>query len=256
MPLEAGTQRERETGREAVARPVRVRWIRREWRSVVRPARLRPATELSGGRHDESRIGIELSGLVALGLVLPARDQRVELHRPLLEGRELPRRRDEDARASGHQQCVGISRAEVDGVAARELVPRQRVVVAPRMELAADRRDRPLAGVVDEREAAALGSVDRGRVHGDPAGLELLAGALGVLVVAERGEEVDGVGELRELHGRDRAATRGLFPRLIGMHDLAWPWHGLDRHELHPLDMADDGGSHHRHAHRSAARDV
>ncbi len=125
-----------------------------------------------------------------------------------------------------------------------------------RVELPADRRDRPLTGLVDEREAAALRGVDRRRMHGDSPRLELLAGEPGVLVVAERGEEVNRVGELGQLHGRNRPATRGLLPRLVGVHDLALPRHGLDRHELEPLDMADDGGTHHPHAHRSAARGV
>ena len=42
-----------------------------------------PSHRAPGGRHDESRIGIESSGLVALGVVFPTRDQRVELHRPV-----------------------------------------------------------------------------------------------------------------------------------------------------------------------------
>ena len=160
--------------------------------------------------------------------------------------RELARRRNQDARTPGRQQRVGVARAEVHSVAASELVPRQRVVVAARMELAADRRDRPLTGVVDEREAAALRRVDRRRVDGDPTRLELLPGEPRMLVVSERGEEVDGVGELRELYRRSRPATRSLLPRLVRVDDLARPRHGLDRHELEPLDMAYDGGAHPR----------
>ena len=121
-----------------------------KWSRRVRTARLRPAAEGARGRHDEPRLRIEVAGSVALRLVLPAAHERVELDRTLPKRRELARGRDEDARATGEQQRVGVARAEVDGVASRELVPRERVVVAAWMELPPDRRDRPLTALVDE----------------------------------------------------------------------------------------------------------
>ncbi len=72
-------------------------------------------------------------------------------------------------------------------------------------------------------------------------------------VVAEGGEEVDRVGELRELHGGDRPSSGGLLPGLLGVDDLTRARHCLDRDELDPLDVADDSSSHPRHAHRSSA---
>ena len=206
-PSRPAAERERETGREAVPGPVRVGRLGRERSGLVRAAGLSPAAERARRRHDEPGLGIELPGLVPLGLVLPARHERVELHRPLPERRELARGGDEHTSASRQEECVGVSRAEVDGVAARELVPRKRLVVAARMELAADRDDRPLATVVDEDEAAPLRCIDGARVNGDAAGLELLARDPPVSVVAEHGEEVDGVGKLRRA-GRRRPTLR------------------------------------------------
>ena len=72
-------EREREPGGEAVARAVRVLERPRRDGRLVRPARLRPAAERARGRDDEARRRIEVAGLVALGVVLPARDERVEL---------------------------------------------------------------------------------------------------------------------------------------------------------------------------------
>ena len=112
------------------------------------------------------------------------------------------------------------------------------------VELATDGRDRALAVVVDVREATALRSVDDRCVHRDAPCLELLACKSGSFVLSERGEEVDRVRELRELDGGNRATACGLFPGLVGVHDLARPRYGLDGHELHPFDMAHDGGSH------------
>ena len=48
------------------------------------------------------------------------------------------------------------------------------------VELAADRRDRPLADLVDEREPPPLRALDRRRVDVDATRLELLSRALPV----------------------------------------------------------------------------
>ena len=80
LPLEPGAERVREARREAVARAVRVDDLAGRVGRGVRPARARPTTQAAGGRDDELRLGIELAGLVSLGVVLPAPDQGVELH--------------------------------------------------------------------------------------------------------------------------------------------------------------------------------
>jgi hypothetical protein len=158
----------------------------------------------------------------------------------VLERRELARGRDQDACTASQEQRVGVARAEVDRIAARELVPRERLVVAARMELAPDRDDRALAAVVDQHEAPSLRSLHAARVDGDASRLELLAGEPAVLVVAENGEEVHRVGEPRKLHGRDRPSAGRLLPRLLRMDDVPRARHGLHRDELQPLDVTDN----------------
>src|ERR687895_2543537 len=136
------------------------------------------------------------------------RQPRVELDASTLERRKNTRRRDEDTRAAGGLQRVDVAGAEVHGVAARELVPGKRVVVAAWLLPRAEDRDRPLPHLVEIREAAPL----RLLVH---RGVELEADALDLdpraspdLVGAERGEEQHRVGEMGELDPRPRAAAR------------------------------------------------
>ena len=93
-------------------------------------------------------------------------------------------------------------------------------------------------------------------MHRDAARLELRSGACAALVASERREEVDRVGEHRELDGRNRASSRRLLPRLLRVDDLPLAGNRLDRHEFEVLDMAHDGGTHGRHAHKSAADGV
>ena len=158
--------------------------------------------------------GSRSRGLVQLRFVLAASDQRVELDRAALQRPELTRSRHEDARPARGNERVDVSRAEVDGVAARELMPGQRVVVPSRASLRPDRRDRPLPHLVDEREPTALRGFERSRMHLDPALLELRLGAETELVRRKRGEEEHGVGELRKLHGGNGASAGGLDPRI------------------------------------------
>ena len=78
---------------------------------------------------------------------------------------------------------------EVDGVAATELLPRERAVLAGGAQLLTEHRDRPLATLVDVRESPSLGPARVPRVDGDAARLELLARAVAEVVVGEHGEE-------------------------------------------------------------------
>ena len=69
------------------------------------------------------------------------------------------------------------------------------------------------------------------------------------LVVAERGQQQTVSGESRQLHGRDRATSADLLPRLERVDDLALGGQLRDSGELGPFDVADDG--HGRRAIRS-----
>ena len=170
---------------------------------------------------------------------------------PRWSDRKLPRGRDEHARAPRVPQRVDVARAEVDGVAARKLVPGQREVVTAGAELGPDHGDGPLARVVEVGEALALRRIDEGRVHFDPTLVELGLGGAAQLVVPEHGEELHRVGELSELDGRDRAPARRLSPRVRRADDLARARHALDRHELHPLHV-----THHSRSHESMLTDA
>jgi hypothetical protein len=122
--VEAGRKREREAGGEAVARSVGVGTRRRRLSGGEGAAGLRPAAEGAGGRDDESRRRIEISGLVPLRVVLPASDQHIELHRAPLQDAELPSSSDEHPRTPRGAERIDVSGAEVRGIATRKLVPR------------------------------------------------------------------------------------------------------------------------------------
>ena len=96
----------------------------------------------------------------------------------------------------------------------------------------------PVPVDVGERPARAAEPL---RVKRHPELLEPLGGASAELVLAERGEEVAGPGELRDLHRRDSAAAGRLGPRLAPVGDLPRRGHVIDLDELDPLDVADDG---------------
>ena len=85
------------------------------------------------------RLRIEVSGVVALRLVLPAPDQRVELDGATAQDLDLARRRGEHARAARAAQRLDVTGDEEHRVHLLELVPRQ-AVVAPRADAASDRR--------------------------------------------------------------------------------------------------------------------
>src|SRR4029453_16275945 len=108
--------------------------------------------------------GVGASRSIHLGLVLAAGDDRIELDAPALERGELSGGRDEDACPPGAHDGVGVTGAEIDRIAARDLVPGKGRVVSARAELGADRRYRPLPHLVDVREPATLGRVDERRV--------------------------------------------------------------------------------------------
>ena len=144
-------------------------------------------------------------------------------------------------------ECGDVPAREVDGGATPEVFPRERAVLAGGPELFAEQRDRPVAVLVDVRERAPLPPGRVTRVHGDAAGLELLARAATELVVGERGKEETRACEVGQLDGRDSATSRRLFPRLERLHDLTGSRHALDARELHPFDMTDYGEVHFSH---------
>jgi hypothetical protein len=122
--------------------------------------------------------------------------------------------------------------------------------------LLADDRDRPLAGGVDEREAAALRLLVTAGVDPHSQAPEAHEGALAQLVQAERRQERAVAGEARELHGGDPSSSGRLRPRLGRLDDLAGGGHPFHPRELDPLDVSHDGRPHRPQSHISAGGSV
>src|SRR5205823_2176956 len=119
-----------EPGREAVAAAVCVLDRAGERRSPKRAARPDPAAESARGGDDDARRRVELARLEALARVLPAPDDHVDLLLGPPQGPELTRRRDDDPRPARGPDGRDVAADEIDGIAARKLLPRQRAVVA------------------------------------------------------------------------------------------------------------------------------
>src|SRR5579862_5056275 len=236
----AGAEAVREAGGEAVAAAVRVLDRAGNRRGAEGAARPKPAAEPAGGRDDKARRRIELDRVRPLARVLSAPDERVELLAGAMERLELARGRDEDLRPARRVHGGDVAAGEVDRVAAGELLPGKGSVVTRRSQLRAEHGDRPLAIRVDVGERTALWPPRVHRMHGHTELGQPLLRAAAKLVVAERGEEVDGAVEIRELDGRDGAAAGGLLPDLGGRDDLARLGHPLDAGEDDPLHVSDD----------------
>ena len=159
---------EGQPGGEAVAAAVRVLDRARQRRRAERAARADPAAERARRRDDDARRRLEPAGLEALRRVLAAADEHVDLLGGALQRRELARGRDEHGRTPRAPKRGDVAADEVDGVAARELLPRQRRILARRDAASPEHGDRALAVLVDVRVRAPL-RLARGRgVHVTP----------------------------------------------------------------------------------------
>jgi len=72
-----------------------------------------------------------------------------------------PRARDQHARAASSLKRSEIAGGEVDGVHLRKRSPINLGVLGTRVQALAEGRDRPLAGVIDERDTRARGTITR-----------------------------------------------------------------------------------------------
>src|SRR5688500_4973839 len=234
----------REPRREAVARAVGVLVGSGRSGGLVRPAGLRPAAERAGGGDDELRRRIEVAGLVALGVVLPARDERVELDARGVQRRRLACGRDEEARAARLADRLGVACGEVDAVRVVELLPGQRALAALGARLLSDHGDRPLADLVHVAEAAPLEAVRVRRVDPDAGGLEADPRLSAEIVTAEEAVEHRLPREPRQLDRRDAPTAGRFLPGLERGRDLARARNRLDPGEVDPLDVPDDSDVH------------
>ncbi len=113
--------------------------------------------------------------MIALRLILPATDQRVELDGPAPEVLDLPRRRREHGCPPRGDQRIDVTGDEENRVHLGKGVPGHALVVAARSKLRPDGRDRALSHLVDVRECPPLRpGIDAG-VDVDTAFLELCA---------------------------------------------------------------------------------
>src|SRR6185437_4217347 len=108
----------------------------------------------------------------ALARILPAADEHVEQLVSAYERRELARGRDEHPRPARGGKRGDVTADEVHGVAAQELLPGQRRVLARRHVLAPEHGDRALADLVDIRERTPLRLTGARRMQGDAARLD------------------------------------------------------------------------------------
>jgi RNA polymerase sigma factor (sigma-70 family) len=242
----AGAQREGEAGGKAVAGTVRVDERAGKRRRV--PAALAiagdEATSVPAlGRGDEPRGRVELADPISLAVVAAAVDEGVELDARIDERGQHAGGGNDRARPPCLAERRRVSGSEVDRVDLVQLLPRERVG-RMRIEPWADRRDRPLAAVVEVREAAPLRLVPEDRLDAHSELLELVRRSVAEVVVPERREEDDVAGQPEELTRCDGAPSGGLDPRLARVHDLAGLWHSLDTGELDPFHMADYRGPH------------
>lgn len=242
--LEAPAESEGKPGHERVAGTERVHDRSGRGRGDVRAARLHPATERARGRDNELRLRVEITLDVRLGLVLAAANERVELDARPPQRRQLARGGDEHARPPRRLESVDIARREERGVHRSKLVPREPIVVTTGVELRTDGRDRPLTVLVAVHERPARRLVTGGGVNHDPTPLERLARLAAGVVVADHREEEHLVGKKRELQRSDRTPTADSLPVVVRMDDVTARRQALDRGELEPLDMADDGDAH------------
>ena len=182
--------------------------------------------------------------MIALRLVLAAPDQRVELDASSAERGEVAGGGGEDGRTAGPGERIDVAGDEQDCIHLGQLVPGQRILVAPRPHLRSHGRDRPLTELVDMRERPPLRTWLVARVHVDAVLLELGARAPRELVVSEGSEEVRLAREERELDRGHTSPAADLFPVLGRVGDLARGGQPLDPGEADPLDMADHGDAH------------
>ena len=192
------------------------------------------------GEHDE--LGFVFGALrgAALDGVVLAQHERVERD-AVPERVERTRVGDEHARRAGGAQRVDVAGGEVHGIHLRESRPRQLCVAAERLEPLAERRDRALAPIVDERDSTSRRDGARGRFHAHTELLQTIERAPPGFVLAERRDEQRIAGQARELHGSDGAAAGRLLEGVLSVDHLAGLRHVLDARELHPLDVADRG---------------
>ena len=107
---------------------------------------------------------VDVTGLVALALVVVAADDRVELHADTLQLLEDPCGADECSCSARLAQRFVITGRVVQRVDLVEQLP-WKLVVGSRVQALADDRDRSLALRVDERHRPPLWVVAPRRVH-------------------------------------------------------------------------------------------
>ena len=205
-------------------------------RSQVPPGQSRRAHEQRRGAGD--RAGIE-----RLRLISRAAHQHVGGHPRLDERPERAARHDHQPSLARRGERLRVARGHVRDVGALEQVPRERIRTA-RLQSFAERHDRPLVAVVDQRHGPpGLVVADR-RMDRQPERRQPALAQLAQVVVAHRREHVARARQLRELHGGDGATSGGLVPRLGRVHDLSRPGDAVDETERDPLQVP-----HHPDAH-------
>ncbi len=121
--LETGPERECEARREAVSGAVRVDRLRGSGAALNGPPGCAQPPSAPDVVTTSRGSGSRSPGWYSSASSLPLPTSASSSTEPLPKRRELTRGRDEDASTPRQQQRIDVTRAEVDRVAARELVP-------------------------------------------------------------------------------------------------------------------------------------
>jgi hypothetical protein len=167
--------------------------------------------------------------------------QGVELGAASSKRLEGAGRGDQHTRPPAASERRAVARREVHAVERRQIGPPQPIAAA-RPEPLADHGDRALAVCVevDEHTPEALAPPEL-RPHLDAHETEIRGRVATLVVAAQRREERRAPAQVRQLHGSDRATSRGRPPRPFRMHDLAGPWQSRDTGELGRFDVPNHG---------------
>ncbi len=192
------------------------------------------------GGDEKSGPGGHLLGPLAFVAVVSAEHERIDRRTVPAQGVARTRGGDEHRGLACSLERARIPGRQINARRLAKTVPFE-VVGSQWVQTAADRDDRALAAVLEQRHRPAARLRSPCHMHPHSLALELVHGRTTVCVVSQCGEEVDFAAEAGEDAGDHSATARSARECSLGMDHLAGSGQPRDRHEVHPLDVAHDG---------------